>query len=87
MTFLQVVRFFIDDAARFVSPLAVSLQWELVFLAALGIWLAPAWLGSEVAAASSRVRTPGKSSRCFDCPMRDLARRDSFIASGNLSST
>lgn len=48
MTFLQVVRFFIDDAARFVSPLAVSLQWELVFLAALGIWLAPAWLGRKL---------------------------------------
>ena len=42
MTFAETVRFFIDEAGRFVSPLALALQWELVFLAALGIWLAPA---------------------------------------------
>lgn len=48
MTFLQVVRFLIDDAARFVSPPAVAIQWELVSLAALGIWLAPAWLGRKL---------------------------------------
>lgn len=41
MTFAETVRFFLDEAGRFVSPLAVALQWELVFLAALAIWLAP----------------------------------------------
>jgi hypothetical protein len=45
MTFLQAVRFFIDEASRFVSPLAVAIQWELVFLTALAIWLAPPWFG------------------------------------------
>ena len=39
--FAGVVRFFIDEAARFVSPLAVAIQWELVFLAAVAIWLTP----------------------------------------------
>jgi hypothetical protein len=45
MTFAETVRFVIDEAARFDSPLAVSNQWELVFLAALAIWLAPAAFG------------------------------------------
>jgi hypothetical protein len=48
MTFFQVVRFFIDASTRFVSPLALSIQWELVFLAAVAIWLAPAWLGRRL---------------------------------------
>jgi hypothetical protein len=41
MTFVEAVRFVIDEAARFVSPLAIAIQWELVFLAAIGIWFAP----------------------------------------------
>jgi hypothetical protein len=48
MTFAETVRFFLDEAARFVSPLAVALQWELVFLAALGIWFAPARLSRRL---------------------------------------
>jgi hypothetical protein len=45
MTIAETVRFVFDEAARFVSPLAVAIQWELVFLAALAIWLAPAaWI-------------------------------------------
>src|ERR1700733_5150293 len=45
MSFAEFVRFVIDEAARFVSPLAIAAQWELVFLAALAIWLAPAAAG------------------------------------------
>jgi hypothetical protein len=45
MTFAETVRFFLDEAAHFVSPLAVALQWELVFVAALAVWLAPLALG------------------------------------------
>jgi hypothetical protein len=41
MTFIETVRSVLDGAAIYVSPLAVALQWELVFLAALAIWLAP----------------------------------------------
>jgi hypothetical protein len=48
MTFVETVRFVLDEAARFVSPLAVAIQWELVFLAALGIWLAPAAFGATL---------------------------------------
>ncbi len=48
MTFAETVRFFIDEAAHFVSPLAVAIQWELVFLAALAIWLAPAAFGKRL---------------------------------------
>src|SRR5579872_2187760 len=48
MTFLEVVRFLLDEASRFVSPLAISLQWELVFVAALAVWLIPAWLGNKL---------------------------------------
>jgi hypothetical protein len=48
MTFVETVRFALDEAARFVSPLAVAIQWELVFLAALGIWLAPAAFGATL---------------------------------------
>jgi hypothetical protein len=45
MTFAETVRFLLDEASFFVSPLAIALQWELVFLAALAIWLAPAAWG------------------------------------------
>jgi hypothetical protein len=45
MTFAETVRFFIDEATRFISPLALAIQWELVFLAALAIWLTPAAFG------------------------------------------
>lgn len=45
MTFVESVRFLLDEASRFVSPEAVALQWELVFVAALAVWLAPAALG------------------------------------------
>jgi len=48
MTFAETVRFFLDEASRFVSPLAVALQWELVFLAALAVWLAPAGWGRRL---------------------------------------
>jgi len=48
MTFAETVRFFLDEAAHFVSPLAVALQWELVFLAALAIWLLPAAFGNRL---------------------------------------
>ncbi len=48
MTFVETVRFFIDEAARFVSPLSIALQWELVFLAALAIWLGPAAFGKRL---------------------------------------
>jgi len=48
MTFAETVRFVLDEAARFVSPLAVAIQWELVFLAALGIWLAPVGLAKSL---------------------------------------
>lgn len=44
MTFAEVVRFFIDELARFVSPLALAIQWELVFVAGIAVWLAPAAL-------------------------------------------
>ncbi len=48
MTFAETVRFVLDEAARFVSPLSIAIQWELVFLAALAIWLAPAALGKSL---------------------------------------
>ncbi|HEX5226370.1 MAG TPA: hypothetical protein VFW44_01615 [Bryobacteraceae bacterium] len=48
MSFVQVVRFFFDEASRFVSPLAISLQWELVFVAALAVWLVPAAFGKRL---------------------------------------
>jgi hypothetical protein len=48
MTFAETVRFVLDEAARFVSPLAVAIQWELVILAALAIWAAPAALGRSL---------------------------------------
>jgi hypothetical protein len=41
MTFVETVRFLLEEAGHFVSPLAVALQWELVFAAALAVWLAP----------------------------------------------
>jgi hypothetical protein len=49
MTFAETVRFLLNEAARFVSPFAVAIQWELVFLAALAIWLAPTAFGSAIA--------------------------------------
>jgi hypothetical protein len=48
MTFAETVRFFIDQASRFVSPVAVAFQWELVFLAALAVWLVPAAFGKRL---------------------------------------
>ena len=48
MNFAETVRFFLDEAAHFVSPLAVAVQWELVFLAALAIWLLPAAFGNRL---------------------------------------
>jgi hypothetical protein len=48
MTFAETVRFFLDEAAHFASPLAVAIQWELVFVAALVVWLAPAWFGKRL---------------------------------------
>jgi hypothetical protein len=48
MTITETVRFVLDEAARFVSPLALAIQWELVFLAALAIWLAPADWGKRL---------------------------------------
>src|SRR6202044_3340315 len=48
MSFAETVRFVLDEAARFVSPLSISIQWELVFLAALAIWLAPFALGKSL---------------------------------------
>ena len=48
MTFAETVRFFLDEAAHFVSPLAVAVQWELVVLAALAIWLLPAAFGNRL---------------------------------------
>src|SRR5579863_437970 len=48
MTLVEAVRFFIDEAARFVSPLAVAIQWELVVLAGLAIWLVPAAFGKKL---------------------------------------
>src|ERR1700722_3957729 len=48
MTFAETVRFVLDEAARFVSPLSISIQWELVFLAALAIWLAPVALAKSL---------------------------------------
>jgi hypothetical protein len=48
MTFAETVHFVLDEAARFVSPPAVAIQWELVFLAALAIWLAPVALGRSL---------------------------------------
>lgn len=45
MTFVESVRFLLDAASTFVSPEAVALQWELVFVAALAVWLAPAAVG------------------------------------------
>jgi len=42
MTFFEAVRFLLDEASHFVSPLAIATQWELVALAAFAIWLAPA---------------------------------------------
>ena len=48
MTFAETVRFLLNEAALFVYPFAVAIQWELVFLAALAIWLAPKALGSRL---------------------------------------
>jgi hypothetical protein len=48
MSFAETVRFVLDEAARFVSPLSISIQWELVFLAALAIWLAPVAFGKSL---------------------------------------
>jgi hypothetical protein len=48
MTFPQVARFFIDEVTRFVSPLAISIQWVLVFLAGVAIVLAPAALSRSL---------------------------------------
>jgi hypothetical protein len=48
MTFAETVRFVLDEAARFVSPLSIAIQWELVFLAALAIWLAPVALAKSL---------------------------------------
>jgi hypothetical protein len=48
MTFAETVRFLLNEAARFVSPLAVAIQWELVFLAALAVWLAPTLFGRRL---------------------------------------
>ena len=48
MTFAEAVRFVLDEAARFVSPLSIAIQWELVFLAGLAIWLAPDALGKRL---------------------------------------
>lgn len=45
MTFVESVRFLLDVASSFVSPEAVALQWELLFVAALAVWLAPAAAG------------------------------------------
>src|ERR1700728_3320995 len=45
MSFAETVRGLLDGAARCVSPLEETVQWELVFLAALAIWLAPIALG------------------------------------------
>lgn len=42
MTPFEVVRFFIDEASRFFSPLVIATQWELVLLAGIAIWLTPA---------------------------------------------
>ncbi len=42
MTFVESVRFLLDKASAFASPEAVALQWELLFVAALAVWLAPA---------------------------------------------
>lgn len=48
MTFAETVRFFIDEAARFFSPLSIAIQWELVLLAGLAIWAAPVALGKRL---------------------------------------
>src|SRR3984957_18225869 len=48
MNFAETVRFLLDEASRFVYPIAVAIQWELVFLAALAIWLVPAALGKRL---------------------------------------
>src|SRR3984885_3839341 len=48
MTFAETIRFLLDEASRFVSPLAIAVQWELVFLAALAVWLAPAGWGRRL---------------------------------------
>lgn len=41
MTLVETVRLLLDEIGHFVSPLAVALQSELVFAAALAVWLAP----------------------------------------------
>lgn len=48
MTFAETVRFFIDEAARFFSPLSIAIQWELVLLAVLAVWAAPLALGKRL---------------------------------------
>jgi hypothetical protein len=48
MTFAETVRFLLNEAAVFVYPIAVAIQWEVVFLAALAIWLAPAAFGKPL---------------------------------------
>jgi len=45
MKLFETVRFLLDEASRFVSPQAIALQWELVFPAALAVWLAPRAFG------------------------------------------
>jgi hypothetical protein len=48
MTFAETVRFFIDEAARFFSPLSIAVQWEIVLLAALVVWAAPRALANKL---------------------------------------
>src|ERR1700722_550874 len=48
MTFAETVRFVLDEDARFVSPLAIAIQWELVLAAALAIWLTTAAFGKRL---------------------------------------
>ena len=48
MTFAETVRFVLDEGARFVSPLAIAIQWELVLAAALAIWLTTAAFGKRL---------------------------------------
>jgi hypothetical protein len=48
MNFAETVRFLLDEASRFVYPIAIAIQWEVVFLAALAIWLAPARFGKPL---------------------------------------
>jgi hypothetical protein len=45
----ETVRFLLDESSRFFSPPAIALQWELVFVAALVVWLAPGIFGKWLA--------------------------------------